>query len=65
MTRTEAQNKIYDIVKEAYGDCLKVLLVIDTDGIECTADARPFTVDCSMRTINGQWLEKRDSFKGA
>ena len=65
MTRTEALNKIYDIVKEAYGDCLKVFLAIDTDGIECTADARPFTVDCLMRTINGKWLEKRDSFKGA
>lgn len=62
MTRTEALNKIYDIVKEEYGESISVHIHVSSNGIECEVGERPFTIGypSSLRAINGDWIEERD-----
>lgn len=58
--RTEATNVIYDLVKEFWGDCVSVNIFVNCCGIDVTTIEKPFTVGCSMRTINGTWLPRKD-----
>ena len=58
--RTEATNVIYGIVKEFWGDCVSVNIFVNCCGIDVTTIEKPFTVGCSMRTINGTWLPRKD-----
>lgn len=58
--RTEATNVIYGLVKEFWGDCVSVNIFVNCCGIDVTTIEKPFTVGCSMRTINGNWLPRKD-----
>ncbi len=58
--RTEATNVIYDLVKEFWGDCLSVKIFTNSTGIDVTTIEKPFTIDYSMKTINGTWLPRKD-----
>lgn len=60
MTHNEAINEIYDIVKELYGDCVAVEILVNSEGIEVKTCERPFTKNYTMQTINGEWLEKKE-----
>ena len=58
--RTEATNVIYGLVKEFWGDCVSVKISASNSGIDFEAREKPFTVDYSMKTINGNWLPRKD-----
>lgn len=58
--RTEATNVIYDLVKEFWGDCLSVKIFTNSTGIDFEIRKKPFTIDYSMKTINGNWLPRKD-----
>lgn len=58
--RTEATNVIYDLVKEFWGDCVSVKISASNSGIDFETREKPFTVDYSMKTINGNWLPRKD-----
>ena len=60
MTNNEALNKIYDIVKEAYGNCTAVEIFVNCEGIDARTTERPFTKNYTMQTINGEWLELKE-----
>lgn len=59
--RTEATNVIYDLVKEFWGDCLSVKIFTNSTGIDFEIRKKPFTIDYSMKTINGAWLPRKDN----
>lgn len=59
-SRTEATNVIYDLVKEFWGDCVSVKISANSSGIDFETREKPFTIDYSMRTINGNWLPRKD-----
>lgn len=61
--RKKALNKIYDLIKEHYGDCTSVNVFVNCEGIEVTAVEKPFTINETMRTINGKWLEKKEDWE--
>lgn len=50
--------QIYELVKEFYGDCVSVDIFVNSEGIECNTTEKPFTIENSMRTISGKWLNK-------
>ena len=52
--------QIYDIVKELYGDCLAVEITVNCDGIKVVTTKKPFIIGCSMRTLNGDWLKRKE-----
>lgn len=58
--RTEATNAIYELVKEFWGDCVSVNIFANSSGIDFETREKPFTIDYSMRTINGTWLPRKD-----
>lgn len=58
--RTEAANTIFKLLKEFWGDCVSVNIFVNCCGIDVTTIEKPFTVDCAMRTINGNWLPRKD-----
>lgn len=60
--KNEALEQIYNIVKKLYGDCLAVEIMVNCDGIKVTTTERPFTMKCSMRTINGNWLKRKEDY---
>lgn len=59
--RTEAANTIYKLLKEFWGDCISVKISANSSGIDIEATEKPFTIDYSTRTINGNWLPRKDS----
>lgn len=59
-SRTEATNVIYDLVKEFWGDCLSVKIFTNSTGIDFEIRKKLFTIDYSMKTINGTWLPRKD-----
>ena len=58
--KTEATNVIYHLVKEFWGDCVSVKISASNSGIDFEVREKPFTVDYSMKTINGNWLPRKD-----
>lgn len=58
--RTEAANTIYEIIKEFYGDCTSVNIFVNCSGMDIESTEKPFTVERSMRTINGDWLPRKE-----
>ena len=60
MTTKEAQNEIYRIIKEVYGDCTSVNILVNSEEIEVSITDRPFTKGYTMKTINGYFLPKKD-----
>lgn len=48
MTRKEALEKIDKIIRDVYGDSIWVQITVNSEGILCTADERPYTVGCTM-----------------
>lgn len=59
--RTEAANTIFKLLKEFFGDCVSVNIFVNCCGIDVTTIEKPFTVGCVMRTINGNYLPRKDS----
>lgn len=59
--RTEATKVIYNLIKEFWGDCVSVNIFANCCGIDVTTIEKPFTVGCVMRTINGNWLQRKDN----
>ena len=59
--RTEAENTIFKLLKEFWGDCVSVKISASSSGIDFETKETPFTIDYSMRTINGDWLPRKDS----
>lgn len=59
--RTEAANTIFKLLKEFWGDCVSVKISASRSGIDFEVLEKPFTVDYSMRTINGNWLPRKDN----
>ena len=59
--RTEAANTIFKLLKEFWGDCVSVKIAASSSGIDFETKEKPFTIDYSMRTINGNWLPRKDS----
>lgn len=59
--KTEAANEIYKLLKEFWGDCVSVKISASSSGIDFETKEKPFTIDYSMRTINGTWLPKKGS----
>ena len=60
MSKRKSLEQIYSIVRELYGDCVAVKIVVNCEGLEVNAVEKPFTKGCSMRTINGEWLERKE-----
>lgn len=58
--RTEATNVIYDLIKEFWGDCVSVKIFANSTGIDFEIRKKPFTIDYSLKTINGTWLPRKD-----
>lgn len=58
--RTEAANTIFKLLKEFWGDCVSVKISASNSGIDFEVREKPFTVDYSMKTINGNWLPRKD-----
>lgn len=58
--RTEATNVIFKLLKEFWGDCVSVKISASNSGIDFEVREKPFTVDYSMKTINGNWLPRKD-----
>lgn len=58
--RTEAANTIFKLLKEFWGDCVLVKISANNSGIDFETREKPFTVDYSMKTINGNWLPRKD-----
>lgn len=58
--RTEAANTIFKLLKEFWGDCVSVKISASSSGIDFEVLEKPFTVDYSMKTINGNWLPRKD-----
>ena len=58
MTRKEALEKIDKIIRDVYGDSVFVQITVNSEGILCTSDERPYTIGCSMQTLNGNWLDR-------
>ena len=61
MSRKKLLEKIYDCIKEEYGDCDSVTILVNCQGITVTTTERPFTIGRSMMKINGEWIERRKS----
>ncbi len=59
--RTEAANIIIKLLKEFWGDCVSIKIYASNRGIDFEVLEKPFTVDYSMRTINGKCLPRMDS----
>lgn len=55
----KALDEIYDIVKRNFGYCVAVNIFVNSEGIECNAIQRPFTIGCTMQMIDGAWLPMR------
>lgn len=51
---------IYETIKELYGDCLAVEINVNCDGIKVQTTETPFTIGHSMRTLNGNWLKRKE-----
>lgn len=60
MDKSEVLRKIYELVNEAFGDSTLVEICVNSSGIECRPTYTPFTVGHTMRTINGEWVERRE-----
>lgn len=58
--RTEAANTIFKLLKEFWGDCVSVKISASNREIDFEIREKPFTVDYSMKTINGNWLPRKD-----
>ena len=58
--KCEVLEQIYNAIKELYGDCLAVEIIVNCDGIRVATTETPFTKGCSMRTINGNWVTKNN-----
>lgn len=58
--KNKALEQIYDTIKELYGDSLAVEIIVNCDGIRVATTETPFTKGCSMRTINGNWVTRKD-----
>lgn len=58
--RTEAANTIFKLLKEFWGDCVSVKFSASNREIDFEIREKPFTVDYSMKTINGNWLPRKD-----
>lgn len=61
--RKEALSKIYDLIKEHYGDCISINIFVNREGIEATTVEKPFTISNTMQTVNGKWLEKKEDWE--
>lgn len=59
--RTEAENTIFKLLEEFWGDCVSVKISASSSGIDFETKEKPFTIDYPMRTINGTWLPRKDS----
>ena len=58
--RTEAANTIFKLLKEFWGDCVSVNIFANSTGIDFEIRKKPFTIDYSLKTINGTWLPRKD-----
>lgn len=58
--RTEATSAIFKLLKEFWGDCVSVKISASNSGIDFEVREKPFTVGCVMRTINGNYLPRKD-----
>ena len=58
--RTKAANTIFKLLKEFWGDCVSVKISASNREIDFEIREKPFTVDYSMKTINGNWLPRKD-----
>lgn len=58
--RIEALKAICELIKEFQGDCVSVKISASNSGIDFETREKPFTVDYSMKTINGNWLPRKD-----
>lgn len=59
--KNEVLEQIYNTIKKLYGDCLTVEIIVNCDGIRVATTETPFTKGCSMRTINGNWVTRRNN----
>lgn len=65
MTNDEAVEKIHEIIKEQFGDGVSVNIFVNSEGINCNVNYKPYpSRGCSMRNINGEWLEKQEKLNG-
>lgn len=62
--KNRALEQIYETIKELYGDCLEVEIFVNCEGIRVAATETPFTKSCSMRTINGNWVTRKEDDNG-
>ena len=60
-SKSEALKIISEIAKKWWGDCVSVNIFVNCCGIDVTTIEKPFTVGCSMRTINGTWLPLKEN----
>lgn len=58
MNKLEVLRKIYKLVKEEFGDDASVEIRVNSSGIEFIPTYTPSTVGHSIRTINGEWIER-------
>lgn len=52
-------NEIHNLIIELYPDYLRVDIGVTYDGLEVELQDRVNIRECSMRRINGEWVEKR------
>jgi len=52
-------NEIHNAIISLYGDNTRVEIAVTYDCIEVQTFDRMNIRDCSMRRINGEWVEKR------
>lgn len=62
--KNKALEQIYETIKKLYGDCLAVEIFVNCEGIRVATTEMPFTIGCSMRTLNGNWLKRKEDDNG-
>lgn len=61
MTLKESKlDEIHKIVKEIYGDMVRVDIGITSDGMEIALQDRGYIKGYSMKRIDGSWCEKEN-----
>jgi len=60
MTYKESKlNEVHNIIKELYGDCVRVDIGITYDDMQIETKDRLNIREYSMRRIDGEWVEKQ------
>lgn len=52
-------DRIFELIKEEYGECTTVEILVDSGGISLKTVERANLSNYSMKNINGDWIRKK------